>query len=92
MRQYYKKGGKVTAKRKRNYRHEYDSYHGTEKQRERRAARNKSRRKLEKAGKVRKGDGKDVHHRDRNPGNQSAGNMSVTSQKKNRGWRKGKRG
>lgn len=88
MRSYYKKGGKVT--RKRNYRHEYDSYHGKPEQRKRRSERNKSRRKMESVGKVRKGDGKDVHHRDRNTANQSSKNLSVTSRKKNRGWRKGK--
>lgn len=88
MRSYYKKGGKV--KRKRDYRKEYDSYHGKPEQRKRRSDRNKSRRKMEKAGKVRKGDGKDVHHRDRNTANQSSKNLSVTSRKKNRGWRKGK--
>ncbi len=76
----------------RNYKREYETYHGTEKQKKRRAERNASRRKMESAGKVRKGDGKDVHHKNRNPGDSSASNLSVTSQKKNRGWRKGKSG
>jgi hypothetical protein len=45
---------------------------------------------MEKRGAVRKGDGKDVHHKDRNPRNNSGKNLAVTSQKRNRGWRKGK--
>lgn len=89
MRRYYAKGGKV---RTRDYDHEYESYHGTEKQKKRRAQRNKARRELEREGRVHKGDGRDVNHRDRNPANNSDSNLSVTSQKSNRGWRKGKRG
>jgi hypothetical protein len=46
----------------RNYRREYDTYQGTEEQKKRRAARNAARAKMMKAGKVRKGDGKDVDH------------------------------
>lgn len=89
MRRYYKKGGQVKA-RKRDYRKEYDSYHAKPEQKKRRAQRNAARRTMEKSGAVRKGDGKDVHHKDRNTGNNSRSNLSVTSRKKNRGWRKGK--
>lgn len=46
----------------RNYRAEYDNYQGTEEQKKRRAIRNAARRKLAAEGRVRKGDGKDVHH------------------------------
>ncbi len=46
----------------RNYRREYDKYQGTEQQKKNRAARNAARAKMMKAGKVRKGDGKDVAH------------------------------
>jgi 5-methylcytosine-specific restriction endonuclease McrA len=49
-------------KRKRNYRREYDTYHGTPKQRKLRAMRNKARRLLAKEGLVKKGDGKHVDH------------------------------
>ena len=49
-------------KRKRNYRKEYDTYHGTPQQRKLRAMRNKARRLLEKEGRVKKGDGKHVDH------------------------------
>ena len=48
----------------RNYRKEYDEYHSQSKQKKRRAGRNAARRKMEASGKVRKGDGKDVHHKD----------------------------
>lgn len=78
-----------TTKRERNYRHEYDSYHGSPKQKKRRAARNAARRKMERAGLAHKGDGRDVNHLDRSPENNSRSNLRVTSQKKNRGWRKG---
>lgn len=78
----------MAAKRKRNYRHEYDSYHGTPEQKKRRAARGRSRYKMEKEGKV--GKGQDVHHKDRNPNNTSSSNLKAESKKKNRGWRKGK--
>ena len=50
------------AKRKRNYRKEYDDYHGTPEQKKRRADRNRARRKAERAGTVRKGDNKEVDH------------------------------
>lgn len=50
------------AKRKRDYRKEYDDYHGTPEQKKRRADRNNARRKHERNGSVRKGDGKEVHH------------------------------
>ena len=48
----------------RNYDKEYQSYQGTEEQKKRRAIRNAARRKLESEGRVRKGDGMDVHHVD----------------------------
>ena len=71
-------------KKKRNYKREYALYHGKPKQIRRRAQRNKSRRAAARAGLVRKGDGKDVHHRDNNPHNQSRGNIQVMDKRKNR--------
>jgi hypothetical protein len=73
----------------RNYRKEYDEYHATPEQKKRRASRNAARRMMQAAGKVRKGDGKDVDHKDRDPQNNSRSNLRVTSKKQNRGWRKG---
>lgn len=46
----------------RNYKREYQMYQGSEEQKKNRAARNAARAKMMKAGKVRKGDGKDVAH------------------------------
>lgn len=51
------------ARKARNYRKEYDDYHGTPEQKKRRADRNKARKKAEKRGAVRKGDGKEVDHK-----------------------------
>lgn len=54
---------------------------------------NQARRQLEKEGKVKKGDGKDVHHKKplRSGGTNSRSNLQVRSASKNRGWRgKGK--
>ena len=56
----------------RNYKKEYDDYHGTERQKKRRAARNKARRHMERAGRVSRGDGKEVDHKDFNPENNNS--------------------
>lgn len=52
---------------------------------------NQARAILEKEGRVRKGDGKDVHHKKplRSGGSNSRSNLAVTSASKNRGWRDG---
>ena len=50
------------ARAKRDYAKEYREYHGTEAQKKRRADRNRARRKALRAGKVRKGDSREVHH------------------------------
>ena len=68
----------------RDYRQEYDSYHGTESQKKRRAARNTARRRLERAGRVHRGDGKDVDHKDGNPLNNGSANIRVIDRSKNR--------
>jgi|TARA_R100000656_G_scaffold109117_1_gene81147 hypothetical protein len=75
-------------KKKRNYRKEYDNYQGRPKQKKNRAARNTSRAKLKKTRKVRKGDGKDVHHKDGNPRNKKRSNLRVTSKRKNRSFKR----
>ena len=49
-----------------------------------RALRNKNRRKLARKGKVRKGDGKHIDHKDGNPKNNSKKNLRVVSGRKNR--------
>lgn len=47
----------------RNYKREYETYQGKPEQIKRRALRNKARADMAKAGKVHKGDGKDVDHK-----------------------------
>lgn len=52
--------------------------------RARQAARMRARRKMEKAGKVHKGDGKEVDHKNFNPKDNSAKNLRVVPRKVNR--------
>jgi len=71
----------------------YDkAYNARPDQLKKRAARNAARRELIKEGLVQKGDGKDVDHK--KPldagGTNDRSNLRVTSQKQNRGWRRGK--
>lgn len=76
---------------KRNYKQEYANYQGAADQKKRRAGRNKARRNAIRAGTVRKGDGKDIHHRNGNPLDNSAGNTEVRSRSSNRSFRRNKR-
>lgn len=66
-------------------------YNAKPEQKKRRAQRNAARRKMMKAGKVRKGDGKDVAHKDNNPRNNSRSNLSVQSKAKNRSFARNKK-
>lgn len=70
--------------RKRDYKKEYREYHGTEEQKENRAARGRARYHLEKKGAVSKGDGKEVDHKDGNPRNNNPRNLQVMSRTANR--------
>lgn len=83
---------KKKAKKKRRYDLEYARYHSKPAQKKRRAARNKARRKMVKAGKAKKGDGKDVHHKNSKSMSSSASNLAVVSRKKNRGFKRSKTG
>lgn len=65
-------------------------YNAKPEQKKRRAQRNAARRKMEKAGKVRKGDGKDVAHKDNNTANNSYSNLAVQSKSKNRSFARNK--
>jgi len=78
----------------RDYKKEYATYHASLEQKKNRAKRNAARAKLAKAGRVSKGDGKEVDHKTAliNGGGNSGGNLRVLDKKKNRGWRKGKSG
>jgi len=76
------------ANKPRNYRKEYDTYHGTSQQKKNRASRNKARNTLKKSGSILSG--KDVHHKDGNPKNNSRKNLAVVSIKYNRSKNKKK--
>ena len=68
---------------RRNYRKEYENYHSKPKQKKNRAKRNAARDIMEKSGKVSKGDGKDVDHKNRNALDNRPGNLSVMSRAAN---------
>jgi hypothetical protein len=72
------------AIRKRNYKREYSIYHAKPDQKKRRAARNTARNRAVSSGQVSKGSTSDVHHKDRNPKNNSKKNLSVVSRSTNR--------
>jgi hypothetical protein len=72
----------------RNYRKEYDRYQGTAAQKKRRAGRNAARRKMIASGKARKGDGKDVAHKDNNPKNNKSKNLKMQSKRLNRSFKR----
>lgn len=78
----YKKGAKPDSVRQRKY-------NGSPTQKKRRAERNASRRKMEKAGKVRKGDGKEVDHRNKDTSDQSKKNLRVRNKSENRADNRG---
>lgn len=61
-------------------------YNSKPEQKKRRASRNAARAKMIAAGKVRKGDGKDVAHKNNNPKNNSMSNLAVQSKAKNRSF------
>jgi len=75
----------------RNYRQEYDRYQGTDAQKKRRAGRNAARRKMIVAGKAKKGDGKDVAHKDNNTKNNKKSNLKVQDASKNRSFPRNKK-
>lgn len=76
----------------RNFKKEYENYQGTPEQKKRRALRNAARNKLLKAGKVHKGDGKDVDHVTplSKGGGNAPGNVRIISAHKNRSYKRNK--
>lgn len=78
----YKKGAKPDSVRQRKY-------NSSPTQKKRRAERNASRRKMEKAGKVKKGDGKEVDHRNKDTSDQSKKNLRVRNKSENRADNRG---
>lgn len=69
---------------KRDFAKEYRDHGGTEEQKKRRAGRNKARREAIKAGKVKKGDGREIDHKNYNPLDNRPSNLRVVSKKVNR--------
>ena len=77
----------------RNYRAEYDKYQGKPEQIKNRAARNAARAKMMKAGKVHKGDGKDVAHvKAFDKGGINSTGLRVESKSANRSFRRDSKG
>ncbi len=74
----------------RDYKKEYDNYHSSPKQKKNRASRNAARAAMLKKGRVKKGDGKDVTHRDGNPRNNSSKNLGVLKASSNRSYKRTK--
>lgn len=74
------------SSRKRDYKKEYEQYHSKEKQKKNRALRNNARRTAEKQGRVHKGDGKEVDHKQSldKGGSNSQSNWQILSRKANR--------
>jgi hypothetical protein len=68
------------------------AYNATEKQKTRRAERNSTRRELEREGRVKKGDGKDIDHKNHNTGDKSKKNLRVVSKETNRAKNLGRGG
>ena len=83
----FKKNAKADSVRQRKYNSQPE-------QKKNRASRNAARAAAMKDGKVRKGDGQDVDHKNMNPRDNSNGNLKVMDKSKNRAknqWAKKKR-
>ena len=84
----------VNGKRKRTaagVKHEYEKFQSSAKAKAERASRNSARRSAIKSGRVHKGDGNEVDHRDSNPKNNASSNLRVVSRKTNRGKKENSR-
>ncbi len=78
----------------RDYKAEYRNYQGSEEQKKNRAQRNAARRELEREGRVKKGDGKDVDHKRpiSKGGSNSSSNLRVQSKSANRSYPRDSKG
>jgi len=74
----------------RNYKKEYSNYQSTTEQKKKRASRNTARNRALAKGKVKKGDNKDVHHKDGNPRNNKKKNLAVKPRSVNRSFPRNK--
>lgn len=68
----------------RDYAKEYRDYHAKPDQKKRRAGRNKARSLMEKAGRVSKGDGKDIDHKNMDATDNRMSNLRVQPKSVNR--------
>jgi hypothetical protein len=67
-------------------------YNSKPSSKKKRAGNNAARAKMIAAGKARKGDGKDVHHKNNNPLNNSMDNLIVQDASKNRSFKRNSKG
>lgn len=74
----------------RNYGSEYKKYQSSSKQKKRRASRNTARNRMIAAGKAKRGDGKDVAHKNGNPMDNRRSNLKVVPASKNRSFKRTK--
>ena len=74
----------------RNYGSEYKKYQSSSKQKKRRASRNTARNRMIAAGEAKRGDGKDVAHKNGNPMDNRRSNLKVVPASKNRSFRRTK--
>tara|TARA_R100001129_G_scaffold184499_1_gene169550 strand:- start:31 stop:273 length:243 start_codon:yes stop_codon:yes gene_type:complete len=70
----------------RNYKKEYSRYHSSPLQKKNRASRNAARNALKKRGVVKKGDNKDINHKNGNPRDNRRLNLGITTKKANRSF------
>ena len=77
-----------TTKKKpvRNYRKEYDNYHSSPEQIKRRDSRNAANTIAKKKGIIKKGDGKDIAHRNGNPKDNNPKNLVAQKKSVNRSF------
>ena len=68
----------------RDYKKEYRDYHGRPEQIKERDSRNKARALMIKHGRVKKGDGKEVDHKNGNPRDNRKKNLKIMSRHANR--------
>lgn len=71
----------------RDYKKEYEKFQSSTSSKKDRASRNANRREAERTGRVSKGDGKDIDHRNGNPRDNSKKNLRVVSRSTNRAKR-----